>query len=105
MAWIYLFVAGLMEIVWAIGLKHSEGFTRLWPSVFTVSAIAGSLFLLSLALRGIPIGTAYAVWAGIGTVGTAVAGILFFAESTEALRLASIGLIAAGIVGLKLVTP
>lgn len=105
MAWIYLFVAGVMEIAWAIGMKQSEGFTRLWPSVFTLSAIAVSLFLLSLALRGIPIGTAYAVWAGIGTVGTALVGILFFAESTDLLRLASIGLIGAGIVGLKLVTP
>lgn len=105
MAWIYLFVAGLTEIAWAIGMKQSEGFTRLWPSLFTLSAIAVSLFLLSLALRGIPIGTAYAVWAGIGTVGTALVGILFFAESTDLLRLASIGLIAAGIVGLKLVTP
>ncbi|MET3352431.1 UNVERIFIED_ORG: quaternary ammonium compound-resistance protein SugE [Xanthobacter viscosus] len=105
MAWIYLFVAGVMEIAWAIGMKQSEGFTRLWPSLFTLSAIAVSLFLLSLALRGIPIGTAYAVWAGIGTVGTALVGILFFAESTDLLRLASIGLIGAGIVGLKLVTP
>lgn len=105
MAWVYLFVAGLLEIAWAIGMKQSEGFTRLWPSVFTLSAIAFSLFLLSLALRGIPIGTAYAVWAGIGTVGTAAVGILFFAESTDILRLLSIGLIAAGIVGLKLVTP
>lgn len=105
MAWIYLFVAGLMEIAWAIGMKYSEGFTRLWPSVFTLAAIGVSLFLLSLALRGIPIGTAYAVWAGIGTVGTALIGIVFFAESTDLLRLASIGLIAVGLVGLKLVTP
>ncbi|MCL8382165.1 MULTISPECIES: DMT family transporter [Xanthobacter] len=105
MAWVYLFIAGLTEIAWAIGMKQSEGFTRLWPSLFTLGAIGVSLLLLSLALRGIPIGTAYAVWAGIGTVGTAVAGILFFSESTDLLRLASIGLIAAGIVGLKLVTP
>ena len=105
MAWIYLFVAGLMEIAWALGIKYSEGFTRLWPSVFTFAAIGVSLFLLSLALRGIPIGTAYAVWAGIGTVGTALAGILFFSESTDLLRLASIALIGVGIVGLKLVTP
>ncbi|MFG1346559.1 quaternary ammonium compound efflux SMR transporter SugE [Xanthobacter autotrophicus DSM 431] len=105
MAWIYLFVAGLTEIAWALGMKYSEGFTRLWPSVFTLSTIGLSLFLLSLALRGIPIGTAYAVWAGIGTVGTALAGVLFFSESTDLLRLASIGLIAIGIVGLKLVTP
>ncbi len=105
MAWVYLFIAGLTEIAWAIGMKQSEGFTRVWPSLFTLGAIGVSLLLLSLALRGIPIGTAYAVWAGIGTVGTAVAGILFFSESTDLLRLASIGLIAAGIVGLKLVTP
>lgn len=105
MAWVYLFIAGLTEIVWAIGMKQSEGFTRLWPSLFTLGAIGVSLLLLSLALRGIPIGTAYAVWAGIGTVGTAAAGILFFSESTDLLRLASIGLIAVGIVGLKLVTP
>lgn len=105
MAWVYLFIAGLTEIAWAIGMKQSEGFTRLWPSLFTLGAIGVSLLLLSLALRGIPIGTAYAVWAGIGTVGTAVAGILFFSESTDLLRLASIGLIAVGIVGLKLVTP
>jgi quaternary ammonium compound-resistance protein SugE len=105
MAWVYLFIAGLTEIAWAIGMKQSEGFTRLWPSLFTLGTIGVSLLLLSLALRGIPIGTAYAVWAGIGTVGTAVAGILFFSESTDLLRLASIGLIAVGIVGLKLVTP
>ncbi|MDQ0504552.1 DMT family transporter [Xanthobacter agilis] len=105
MAWAYLFAAGLTEIAWAIGLKYSEGFTRLWPSVFTISGIGVSLLLLSLALRGIPIGTAYAVWAGIGTVGTALAGIILYSESTDLLRLACIGLIAAGIVGLKLVTP
>lgn len=105
MAWVYLLAAGVTEIAWAIGMKYSEGFTRLWPSVFTISGIAVSLLLLSLALRGIPIGTAYAVWAGIGTVGTALAGILFYSESTEILRLVSIALVAAGIVGLKLVTP
>jgi len=105
MSWVYLLIAGLMEIIWALGMKSSEGFTRLWPSVFTLAAIGVSLFLLSLALRGIPIGTAYAVWAGIGTVGTAMAGILFFGESTEILRLLSIALVAVGIVGLKLVTP
>ncbi|WP_454916884.1 DMT family transporter [Xanthobacter sediminis] len=105
MAWVYLLAAGLTEIAWAIGMKYSEGFTRLWPSVFTAGGIAVSLLLLSLALRGIPIGTAYAVWAGIGTVGTALAGIFFYAESTEVLRLVSIALVAAGIVGLKLVTP
>lgn len=105
MAWVYLLAAGLTEIAWAIGMKYSEGFTRLWPSVFTVGGIAVSLLLLSFALRGIPIGTAYAVWAGIGTVGTALAGILLYSESADILRLVSIGLVAVGIVGLKLVTP
>ena len=105
MAWVYLFTAGLMEIGWAIGMKYAEGFTRLWPSAITLVAIAASLFLLSLALREIPIGTAYAVWAGIGTVGTAIVGIAFFSESADVMRLLSIGLIAVGLVGLKLVTP
>lgn len=105
MAWVYLLAAGLTEIAWAIGLKYSEGFTRLWPSVFTAVCIAVSLLLLSLSLRGIPIGTAYAVWAGIGAVGTAMVGIFLYAESADILRLLSIGLVAAGIVGLKLVTP
>ncbi|MFG1402372.1 DMT family transporter [Xanthobacter sediminis] len=105
MAWAYLFAAGLTEIAWALGMKHTEGFTRLWPSVFTIGGIGISLLLLSLALRGIPIGTAYAVWAGIGTVGTAIAGIVFYAESADALRLLCIALVAAGIVGLKFVAP
>ncbi|MBB6310130.1 quaternary ammonium compound efflux SMR transporter SugE [Xanthobacter tagetidis] len=105
MAWVYLFVAGLLEVGWAIGMKYSDGFTRLWPSAITVVSIVVSLFLLSLSLKSIPIGTAYAVWAGIGTVGTAIVGIAVFSESTDMLRLASIGLIAVGLVGLKLVTP
>ena len=105
MAWVYLFVAGLLEVGWAIGMKYSDGFTRLWPSLITLVSIAVSLFLLSLSLKSIPIGTAYAVWAGIGTVGTAIVGIAVFSESTDLLRLASIGLIAVGLVGLKLVTP
>ena len=105
MAWVYLFVAGLLEVGWAIGMKYSDGFTRLWPSAITVVSIVVSLFLLSLSLKSIPIGTAYAVWAGIGTVGTAIVGIAVFSESTDLLRLASIGLIAVGLVGLKLVTP
>ncbi|MFG1357829.1 quaternary ammonium compound efflux SMR transporter SugE [Xanthobacter pseudotagetidis] len=105
MAWVYLCVAGLLEVGWAIGMKYSDGFTRLWPSLITLVSIAVSLFLLSLSLKSIPIGTAYAVWAGIGTVGTAIVGIAVFSESTDLLRLASIGLIAAGLVGLKLVTP
>lgn len=105
MAWVYLLAAGLTEIGWAIGMKYSEGFTRLWPSVFTLGGIGLSLFLLALALRGIPIGTAYAIWAGIGTVGTAVAGIFLYSESADIMRLICIALVAVGIVGLKLVTP
>ncbi len=102
MAWVYLVVAGLLEVGWAIGLKYTEGFTRLWPTVFTVAALAGSMALLALALKELPIGTAYAVWIGIGAAGTAVLGILLFGESAAAARLVCLGLILAGIVGLKL---
>jgi quaternary ammonium compound-resistance protein SugE len=105
MAWLVLFLAGLGEVAWAVGLKYTEGFTRLWPSLATVAAMAASLFLLGQALKSLPLGTAYAVWTGIGTIGTALLGILLFAEPADAPRLASIGLIVAGIVGLKLVTP
>jgi quaternary ammonium compound-resistance protein SugE len=104
MAWAVLFAAGLLEICWAIGLKYTEGFTRLTPSVLTLAAMAGSVLLLGLALKTLPIGTAYAVWTGIGAVGTAILGIFLFGEPASVLRLASIGLIVAGIVGLKLVT-
>jgi quaternary ammonium compound-resistance protein SugE len=104
MAWAVLFVAGLLEIGWAIGLKYTEGFSRLVPSLLTLAAMAGSVILLGLALKTLPIGTAYAVWTGIGAVGTALLGIALFGEPATALRLASIGLIVAGIVGLKLVT-
>src|SRR4029078_3459800 len=104
MAWITLFIAGLMEVGWAIGLKYTEGFTRLVPSVLTLAAMAGSIILLGLALKELPIGTAYAVWTGIGAVGTAILGVALFGEPATAARLASIGLIVAGIVGLKLVT-
>jgi quaternary ammonium compound-resistance protein SugE len=104
MAWAVLFAAGLLEICWAIGLKYTEGFTRLTPSILTLAAMAGSVLLLGLALKTLPIGTAYAVWTGIGAVGTAILGIFLFGEAASALRLASIGLIVAGIVGLKLVT-
>ena len=104
MAWIILFLAGLTEIGWAVGLKYTEGFTRLVPSALTVACMVVSLGLLGLALKTLPIGTAYAVWTGIGTVGTAILGIYLFGESTAALRLACIGLIVAGIVGLKLVS-
>jgi quaternary ammonium compound-resistance protein SugE len=105
MAWIYLFFAGMFEIGWAVGLKYSHGFTRLVPSVATIVAMAISVFLLGLALRALPLGTAYAIWTGIGTIGTAILGIVLFAEPAAALRLACIGMIAAGIIGLKLVSP
>jgi quaternary ammonium compound-resistance protein SugE len=104
MAWIILLLAGLTEVGWAVGLKYTEGFTRLVPSVLTVICMVVSLGLLGLALKSLPIGTAYAVWTGIGTVGTAILGIYLFGESTAALRLACIGLIVVGIVGLKLVS-
>jgi quaternary ammonium compound-resistance protein SugE len=105
MAWTYLFVAGLLEIVWAIGLKYAEGFTKLVPSVITGAALIASMVFLALALRSIPVGTGYAVWTGIGAVGTAILGIVLFAEPATVARLGCIGLIVAGIVGLKLVTP
>ena len=101
MAWIALFVAGLLEIGWAVGLKYTEGFTRLGPTIATLVALIGSMALLGVALRTLPLGTAYAVWTGIGTVGTALLGIALFREPATALRLVCIGLIVAGIVGLK----
>jgi quaternary ammonium compound-resistance protein SugE len=104
MAWWVLVVAGLFEVGWAIGLKYTEGFTRLWPSVATVVAMTLSIVLLAYAMRTLPVGTAYAVWTGIGAVGTVILGIVLFGESATALRLVCIGLILAGIVGLKLVT-
>ncbi|HEX8664925.1 MAG TPA: quaternary ammonium compound efflux SMR transporter SugE [Beijerinckiaceae bacterium] len=103
MAWLTLFFAGLFEIGWAVGLKYTAGFTRLVPSLLTLAAMAVSVGLLALAMRDLPLGTAYAVWTGIGAIGTVVAGIVLFHESADALRLACIGLILAGIVGLKLV--
>ncbi|MCC8981841.1 quaternary ammonium compound efflux SMR transporter SugE [Bradyrhizobium acaciae] len=103
MAWAILLVAGLLEIGWAIGLKYTDGFSRLVPSVLTLAAMAGSVLLLGLALKTLPIGTAYAVWTGIGAVGTAALGIILLGEPATAMRLASIGLIVSGIVGLKLV--
>jgi quaternary ammonium compound-resistance protein SugE len=105
MSWAYLVVAGLLEVAWAVGLKYTAGFTRLWPSVFTLGTMAGSVGMLGLALRALPLGTAYAVWTGIGTVGTAVFGMAMLGEPAGALRLLSIGLIVAGIAGLKLLTP
>ncbi len=105
MAWAVLFVAGLFEIGWAVGLKYTEGFTRIGPTLATVASMVISLGLLGLALRTLPLGTAYAVWTGIGTIGTALLGILLFQESADVIRLVCIALIVAGIVGLKLVTP
>ncbi len=104
-AWLILFVAGLCEVGWAVGLKYAEGFSRLWPSVWTVALMVASVVLLGWSLKTLPLGTAYAVWTGIGAVGTAVLGIYLFGESKEVARLLSIGLIVAGIVGLKLLTP
>lgn len=102
MAWVCLAAAGLLEIIWAIGLKYTEGFTRLTPSVITIAAMVASVALLGIALRDLPVGTGYAVWTGIGTVGTAILGMIIFNELATAFRLASIGLIVTGIVGLKL---
>jgi quaternary ammonium compound-resistance protein SugE len=102
MAWVVLFIAGLLEVGWAVGLKYTEGFTRLWPTVGTGVALVASMGLLGAALRTLPLGTAYAVWTGIGSVGTAVLGIVLFREPATAMRLTCIGLIVAGIIGLKL---
>lgn len=102
MAWFTLTIAGLLEVVWAIGLKYSEGFTRFWPSVGTIIAMVLSVVLLSIAMRELPVGTAYAVWVGIGAVGTVILGIFLFNEPTSALRMISLTLIIAGIIGLKL---
>ena len=105
MAWFILALAGLAEVGWAIGLKYTDGFSRLWPSIGTGAAMLVSLWLLGLALKSLPLGTAYAVWTGIGTIGTVILGIILFGESAAPLRLACIALIVAGIAGLKLVTP
>ncbi|MBO1074344.1 quaternary ammonium compound efflux SMR transporter SugE [Roseomonas marmotae] len=102
MSWIALFVAGLLEVGWAAGLKQSEGFTRLVPSILTIIAMIGSFILLAFAMRALPLGTAYAVWTGIGTVGAAILGMLIFGEAVTPMRILCIGLIVAGIAGLKL---
>ncbi|MCU7930817.1 MAG: quaternary ammonium compound efflux SMR transporter SugE [Candidatus Thiodiazotropha sp. (ex Codakia rugifera)] len=104
MAWLYLVVAGLFECGWAIGLKYTDGFTKLYPSLLTVSAMAISFFLLSIAMKTIPVGTAYAVWTGIGAVGVAILGMLLLGESKDILRIVCLLLIVSGIVGLKLVS-
>lgn len=105
MSWLILLVAGLLEVAWAVGLKYTAGFTRLWPSVFTLATMAGSVGMLGLALRQLPLGSAYAVWTGIGTVGTAIFGMLVLGESAGALRLLAIAMIVGGIILLKLLTP
>lgn len=105
MNWFILFVAGLLEIGWAIGLKYTEGFTRLWPSVGTAASMVASIVLLGLAMKSLPVGTAYAVWVGIGAVGTAILGMVLLGESANTGRLVSLGLIVAGVIGLKLTTP
>ena len=104
MAWVWLTFAGLLEVVWAIGLKYTDGFTRLWPSVVTASAMVASVYFLALAVRTVPIGTGYAVWTGIGAVGVAILGMILFNESRELLRIGSILLIVAGIAGLKVLS-
>jgi quaternary ammonium compound-resistance protein SugE len=103
MAWFYVFIAGLLEIGWAIGLKYTDGLTRLWPTVFTGASMVASVVLLGLAVKTLPMGTAYAVWTGIGAVGTAAMGIVLFGEPATAARLVCIGLVVAGIAGLKFV--
>jgi quaternary ammonium compound-resistance protein SugE len=105
MSWLILILAGIFEMVWAIGLKYSEGFPRFWPSVGTVLAMILSVVLLGIAMKSLPVGTAYAVWVGVGAVGTVILGIVLLGEPANAARLFSVGLIIAGIVGLKLATP
>lgn len=105
MAWGILFLAGLLEVGWAIGLKYTEGFTRLWPSIGTAASMAASVWLLAVAMKSLPVGTAYSVWVGVGAVGTVILGIVLFREPATAARLGSVMLIVAGIVGLKLSSP
>jgi len=105
MPWIILVLAGLFEVGWAIGLKYTDGFTRTWPTIGTVAAMAISLGLLGIAMKSLPVGTAYAIWVGVGAVGTVILGIVLFNEPVNALRLISVGLIVAGLIGLKLASP
>lgn len=105
MAWVILVAAGLFEVGWAIGLKYTEGFTRLWPTLGTIFAIIISLWLLGIAMKSLPVGTAYSIWVGIGAVGTVILGIVLFDEPANTARLASVALIVAGVIGLKLATP
>jgi quaternary ammonium compound-resistance protein SugE len=105
MAWVILIVAGIFEVGWAIGLKYTEGFTRLWPTVWTVLSMVVSLWLLGIAMKALPVGSAYSVWVGVGAVGTVILGIVLLGEPATAARLLSVALIVAGIVGIKLATP
>ena len=105
MSWLILFFAGLLETAWAVGLKYTDGFSRLWPSVFTLAAMAASVWLLSMAMKSLPLGTAYAVWTGIGAVGAVAAGMALFGDAMTLPRLVSVGLIVAGLVGLKVFSP
>lgn len=100
-AWVYLIVAGLLEVCWAVGLKYTDGFTKLWPSVFTLATLAASMFLLAKAAQTLPIGTAYAIWVGIGALGAAILGIVLFHESASAMRMLFLGMLLVSIVGLK----
>ncbi|MGH8167735.1 MAG: quaternary ammonium compound efflux SMR transporter SugE [Woeseiaceae bacterium] len=105
MAWVILVIAGLFEVGWAVGLKYTAGFTRLWPTIWTALAMIISLWLLGIAMKSLPLGTAYSVWVGVGAVGTVILGIVLLGESANAARLISVALIIAGIIGLKLATP
>lgn len=105
MAWIILVLAGLFEVGWAIGLKYTEGFSRLWPTIWTALAMIISLWLLGIAMKSLPLGTAYSIWVGVGAVGTVILGIVLFGEPANAPRLVSVALIMAGIIGLKIATP
>ena len=105
MAWISLAIAGILEVFWAIGLKYTEGFSKFWPSLFTVFGMIASFYFLAKALKVIPVGTGYAVWTGIGATGTAILGIILFGESAAPARVACITVIVAGIIGLKLTSP
>ena len=105
MAWVILVLAGLFEVGWAVGLKYTEGFSRLWPTLWTALAMVISLWLLGVAMRSLPLGTAYAIWVGVGAVGTVILGIVLLGEPANAARLISVALIVAGIIGLKLATP
>ena len=105
MAWVVLFIAGLCEIAWAVGLKYTDGFTRLWPTLFTGVSLVASMALLGLAVKSLPLGTAYAVWTGIGAVGAVILGIVLFKEPATVARLVCVGLIVSGILGLKFLSP